>query len=150
MRLPYLFALCAALAAGTACGDKEPEVAELNATIPRLLVPPQAALVSRAGSADALQLTFVSNASIPNVADYYRRALSRDGWRLVNDATDSTGVVTLYAEQNGPPMWIRIAAAPEGVGTSVEIAGAVAEPAGSAADTTMRVDSAATPAAGEG
>jgi hypothetical protein len=56
--------------------------------------------------------------------DYYRHLFKGKGWRLVNDAKDQDGAVVLFAEQNGPPLWVRIRSAEDGNGTLVDLAGA--------------------------
>ncbi len=63
--------------------------------------------VERSGTPEALQLVFLVPLSRDSVAAAYRRVLRQRGWRIKGDATDS-GVVQLYAERNGPPLWIRI------------------------------------------
>ena len=59
------------------------------------------------------------------VTEYYRGALSKGKWRLVGDVQQPDGAVVLYAEQDGPPMWVRIWPTSDGAGTMVEVAGAV-------------------------
>jgi hypothetical protein len=88
-------------------------------------MPPEAQFVSRAGSEDALQITMFSPTPAATVVEYYRTELSRGKWRLVGDAKKADGSVLLYAEQDGPPMWVRIWPTTDGAGTMVELAGAV-------------------------
>ena len=113
--------LCAALAA---CGDK-PKTATLGETLPRLLLPPDASFVERAAGADALQITVRSPSSPEAVATYYRRQLQQSGWRLVKDGKDTDGATVLLAQQNGPPLWVRIRSDANGTGSLVELMGAV-------------------------
>jgi hypothetical protein len=110
-----------------ACGSEPrgPKPPRLEAAFSELPLPPQPELVSQAGSADALQLTVHSSADVSLVADYYRNILSTGNWRLVSDSKDAEGAVVLYAEQKGPPMWVRIWKPRDQGGTMVQLTGAV-------------------------
>jgi hypothetical protein len=115
-----------ALLALVGCKDKAPEMAKLADVIPNLPLPPNASLVSREGSPDALKLTLLSNAKPVEVEAYYRRVLSKqNGWRLVSDTRDAEGAIVLLAEQNGPPLWVRIQGTSDSAATRVELAGAM-------------------------
>lgn len=120
---------CFALLALMACRDEEPPprpaMAEAAKVFPNLPLPPQASLVRRDGGADALKITLMSTAKVQDIEAYYRQVLTRDGWRLVNDARDREGATVLLAERDGPPLWVRIRRAEDGAGTLVELAGAV-------------------------
>ena len=107
------------------CRDKAPEMAKVSDVFPNLPVPPKASVVSRDGSPDAIKLTLMSNARPSEVEAYYRDVLSRNGWRLVSDSRDAEGAVVLLAEQDGPPLWVRIQSTSDSVATMVELAGAV-------------------------
>jgi hypothetical protein len=111
-----------------ACGSESPPAAKPPSTFtvfPNLPLPPGAQFVSRAGSADALQITFFSPSETAGVVDYYRGALSKGRWRLVSDVKKPDGSVVLYAEQDGPPIWVRVWPTTDRAGTMVELAGAV-------------------------
>ena len=122
-----------ALLALIACKDKAPETPMVSQVFPNLPLPPDATVVSRSGGPDALQLTLMSSAKAKDVEHYYRTMLSRNGWRLVNDMRELDGSVVLLAEQDGPPLWVRIKSTDDSVATVVELAGAVF------ADSTKRV-----------
>ena len=122
--------LCAALAA---CGDKPPKMAQLNQALPNIPLPPSASFVGRTGGPDALQITVRSPAAADTVASYYRGVFKTGNWKLVNDAKDAEGATVLFAQQNGPPLWVRIRPAEDGAGTVVELSGAVLSKADSAA-----------------
>jgi hypothetical protein len=108
------------------CRDKAPEMARVSDAFSNLPVPPNASVVSREGGPDALKLTLMSNARPAEVEAYYRQILSsRNGWRLVSDTRDAEGAVVLLAEQDGPPLWVRIRSTSDSVATMVELAGAV-------------------------
>jgi hypothetical protein len=111
-----------------ACGDKTPKTVKFSDALPNLPLPPGASFVDRAGGADALQITMRSPASAETVTKYYREALKKGGWRLVNDSKDSDGATVLFAQRDGPPLWVRIRGAEGGSGTLVELSGAVAGP----------------------
>jgi hypothetical protein len=89
-----------------------------------LPLPRDPELVSRAGSADALQLTVHSPAGVDEVTEYYRTVLSNTPWRLVSDRRNPDGSTVLYAEHDGPPLWVRIWKLGDR-GTMVELTGAV-------------------------
>jgi hypothetical protein len=114
-----------AVLALVACKDKEPQPPEVAQVFPRLPLPPNASVVSRNSGSDAIQVTLMSAAKAKDVEAYYRAALSEDGWRLVNDMRDRDGSVVLLAEQDGPPLWVRIRSTDDSVATIVELAGAV-------------------------
>jgi hypothetical protein len=123
--LPARFA--AACLVALACGSepRNPKPPTLEAAFSHLPLPPEPELVSQVGSADALQLTLRSSANFPDVTDYYRNTLSTGNWRLVSDTKSADGSVVLYAEQNGPPMWVRIWKPGDRAGTMVQLTGAV-------------------------
>ncbi|HEX5575546.1 MAG TPA: hypothetical protein VFX42_06690 [Gemmatimonadales bacterium] len=82
--------------------------------------------MSRSGSKDALQLTLRSPSDIAEVTQYYRGVLSRGKWRLVSDVKTGDGSTVLYAEQDGPPLWVRIWKSGDRPGTMVQLSGALA------------------------
>ena len=129
-----------ALSGLIACRDrnKPPKLPPLDEAFSQLVLPPNATLIGRSGSQDALQLSFRSTADRNTLVAYYRDALSRRPWTLVSDTQDSTGAVTLYAEEPGPPMWVRIAPDPAGKGVLVDLAGAVPKKDSTAVDTAAK------------
>jgi hypothetical protein len=110
-----------------ACGSepRNPKPPDLGAAFSNLPLPREPELVSQTGSADALQLTVHSSADMAEVTEYYRNVLSSGDWRLVSDSKNADGSVALYAEQNGPPMWVRIWKPNNRSGTMVQLTGAV-------------------------
>jgi hypothetical protein len=114
--------LCAALAA---CADKTPKMARVSEALPNIPFPPQASFVGRAGGPDALQITLRSPAGADAVGNYYRGVFKTGNWKLMNDAKDAEGAIVLFAQQNGPPLWVRIYPAAEGGGSMIELSGAV-------------------------
>jgi hypothetical protein len=119
--------LSIAAAALLAC-ESEPPPPTLPAfgkAFSNLPLPPNPQIISRAGSADALQLTLFSPAETARVTDYYRSALTQGNWRLVSDTKSADGSTALYAEHDGPPLWVRIWKASDRPGTMVQLTGAV-------------------------
>jgi hypothetical protein len=123
-------------ARGSAAPAAEPTVSPLRALrdVPILTGSSE---VERSGTPEALQLVFLVPLERDSVAALYRRVLPQRGWRIKGDATDG-GVVRLYAERNGPPLWIRIQGAGPGA-AQYTIIGAPTR------DTTRRVDSTVRP-----
>jgi hypothetical protein len=110
-----------------ACGS-EPRAPKLPASVtvfPNLLLPPSAQFVSRSGSEETLQIRLFSAKKPDEIIRHYRDLLKGKGWRLVSDVKRPDGSVMLYAEQDGPPLWVRIWPTSDGVGTMVELSGAV-------------------------
>ena len=91
-------------------------MASTAAALPFLPVPPQAEVMSRAGSPEALQITFRSKSTPGEVLNYYRVILPNSGWSLESDAEDAVGAAALYALKDGHPMWIRISQSPRDAG----------------------------------
>ena len=106
--------------------SSQPTLPDAARAFPKLPLPPNPELVSRAGGSDALQLTVFSPADFEQVTEFYRSVLSEQDWRLVSDKKNSDGSVVLYAEQNGPPLWVRIWKLGDR-GTMVELTGAVVD-----------------------
>jgi hypothetical protein len=123
--IPTKIRIALAVLALVGCRDKGPEMAQVYDVFPTLPMPPAASVVSREGSPEALKLTLRSSAKAAKVEAYYRQTLTKNGWRLVSDARDAEGAVVLLAQQNGPPLWVRIQSTKDSVGTMVELAGAV-------------------------
>jgi hypothetical protein len=119
----------AALLALLGCGDKPDKPADISATLPNLPLPRQPTLVSKSGGANTLMITLSSPAKIAEVEAYYHSVLTGPGWKLIKQSTDRTGAITMLAEQNGPPLWVRIRSKPDSTGTLVDLAGAVVDSA---------------------
>jgi hypothetical protein len=111
-----------------ACGSDAAPPSKSPSTFtvfPNLPLPPGAKFVSRSGSSDALQLTMFSPSEASEVVEYYRDVLSKGSWRLVSDQKKPGGKVILYAEQDGPPIWVSVWPTTDSAGTMVQLAGAV-------------------------
>jgi hypothetical protein len=110
-----------------ACGSepRAPEPPPFTQAFSNLPLPPNPEFVSKSGSADALQITLRSPTDPEKVADYYRKALTQGKWRLVSDLKNPDGSLALYAEQDGPPLWVRISKLSDRPGSMVQLTGAV-------------------------
>ena len=93
--------------------------------MPNLPLPPRATVVSRTGSEDALQITFRSTLPPDSMAAYYRAVLTSGVWSLVGDTRTADGSIALYAEREGPPLWVTIRKDSTSAGTILSIGGAV-------------------------
>ncbi|MDO8667166.1 MAG: hypothetical protein Q7J79_11175 [Gemmatimonadales bacterium] len=82
-------------------------------------------LVDSTGTDEALSVRFLVNVPRDSVAGFYRRVLAERGWRIVGDAVNGE-MVQLYAERDGPPLWIQIRSAGPGV-THYALIGAQAQ-----------------------
>jgi hypothetical protein len=115
------------------CRETPPKTATMSEALPNLPLPPGASYVSRSAGPDALQVTLRSPVAVDVVVAYYRKALSEGRWKLVNEARDADSAVVLFAQQDGPPLWVRIRKDAEGNGTLVDLSGAVMPKSDSAA-----------------
>jgi hypothetical protein len=126
--------LCLALAA---CGDKpnSDKPAEMAQALPNLPLPPDPTFVQKSAGPEAVQLTVETPAKPEAVLAYYRDVFKKGSWRLVKEGKDELGATVLLAEQDGPPLWVRVR--PSGAtGSVVELSGAVVPKAGTPTATT--------------
>jgi hypothetical protein len=64
-------------------------------------------LLDTAGTAEAARAVFSVPIPPDSLAAIYRRFLLANGWRVVGDVRDDSGT-DLYAERQGPPLWVSI------------------------------------------
>ncbi len=121
MRRLFLVALALGL---VACAEPPKKQAQVGETLPNLPLPPGGEVVSREGGEDALKIRFRSDIAPDQLVAYYRGVLGKPPWRLVSDTPSPDGAVTLYAEQDGPSIWVTVRKAEGAAGTFVDIAGA--------------------------
>jgi hypothetical protein len=127
--MPKIRALTLVVVLGLlACGGSEPrqppKPPEFTEAFSNLPLPPDAEFVSRTGGAGALQIVLRTPESDSAMANYYRTLLSEGNWRLVSDIKSRDGATVMYAEQDGPPLWVRIWPASNGSGTMIQLTGA--------------------------
>lgn len=125
---PVRLVLTTALLGLLAACERKPakqELPDLGATLPNLIMPANATAVSVSGSSDALSIVLKAPLPAEQVVKFYRNLLNPPAWRLVSDARDSEGAYVLYAEQQGPPLWVRIWPDTAGAGSFVRLTGAV-------------------------
>jgi hypothetical protein len=104
---------------------KQPDPGRVFTNLP---LPRDPQLISKASSEDALQLSVHTPAELTEVTEFYRKVLSREPWQLVSDRPGQDGSIVLFAQQKGPPLWVRIRKAPQG-GTLVDLTGAAEDSA---------------------
>ena len=108
-----------------ACGtDAQKKTASVGEALPGLPLPPEARVVSRSGTPQALQLTFQSLWPADSITWYYRQILSNGVWTLQSDVVDATGAAVLYATRDGPPIWVRVKPTVGAPGSTLTITGA--------------------------
>jgi hypothetical protein len=100
----------------------------MSEAMPDLPVPPLSSVISRSGGEDALQITFRSSWPPDSMASYYRNILSSGAWRLVSDTRNQDGTISLYAEREGPPLWVTIQKDSTSRGSLLSLGGAVVKP----------------------
>lgn len=114
-----------------ACSVKEGarEAAREAAPPPPVLAgvpfPATARLTDTTRTADALRAQFFVGMSVDSLAAYYRRELPKAGFRIVGDVTDGPRV-DMYAQRDGPPLWVQMQPARDSGITQFTIIGAAA------------------------
>jgi hypothetical protein len=130
VRTPLLL-VAATLVAIAACVAKD-DTGKPVRTPPVLTgvpIPDVAQVVDTAGTADAARIVLTIAWPPDSVAAYYRRELPKSGFRIVGDLADSTRI-DLYAQRDGPPLWIQVRPGRQPNGTEYTIIGAVGGAAG--------------------
>src|SRR5829696_1596079 len=123
----FLFSVACVVLLACESEARNPKPPAFRDAFSALPLPPNPELVSRVGGEGAIQLTIRTPASDSQVTDYYRNLLSKGEWRLVSDIKGKDGVTALYAEHDGPPLWVRIWRASDRSGTLVQLTGAALE-----------------------
>jgi len=126
MRYHHLAFVVLALAA---CRQDAPKpIATIREALPGLPLPPEAKVLFRAGTPEALQITFQSMWAPDSLTDFYRAVFSSGEWTLESDVVDAQGASVLYATREGPPIWVYITRNVGGPGSRIQISGAVVTP----------------------
>ena len=126
MRLPIPPTL--ALVLGLAACDR-PADRTTRTTVYRalhgVLVYPQSVMVTMDAGDSAGQLTLTTVDSLPRVTGWFRETFRLNSWTMQSDVTDRDGTITLYAEKNRRPVWVRIHANVGGPGTTYTVIGGI-------------------------
>ena len=113
-----------ALAAG--CHPSRPKLPDLPAAFANLPAPPDAQFLGRSGGADVLVLTFSSPYSPDTVVAYYKKLFTTNAlYHLLGDNRGATGEEAFYVETSNRPLWVRVRPNAGGLGSIVELTGAV-------------------------
>lgn len=72
-----------------------------------LTYPGSVALTVGAG-VDAAEIVLATAASPETVVAWYKETLRSNRWVLRSESRERDGVVTLYAEREGRPLWVRL------------------------------------------
>jgi hypothetical protein len=115
-----------ALLLAAACSEPKKQEANVFDVMPTIPLPPASQVIGREGGEEAVKIRFRSSMDADSVASYYRRILAGRPWRLVSDVKAADGTITLYAEQDGPSLWVSIRRASGSAGSFVDLAGAKA------------------------
>jgi len=106
-----------------ACSEPRKQV-DVSEALPTILLPPASQVIGREIGEDAVKVKFRSSWKPEDLAHYYRFQLGQPPWRLISDVKIADGTLVLYAEQDGPPLWISIRRAEGSAGSFVDLAGA--------------------------
>lgn len=118
-------ALCALLLVA-GCRPERPKLPELPSAFANLPLPPDAQFLGRTGESDVLTLTFSSPGQSDSVAAYYRRLFHGDSaYRVIGDTKGAAGEASFYVEVAKRPLWVRVRSDANGIGSVVELTGAV-------------------------
>lgn len=120
-KLLLVLALCA-----VGCKDAPPQ-ARLKDTLPMIPLPEGADQMTREGGEDAVLIRFRVPGLPAPVDSFYRSVFSKPPWHLTNSTTGADGVISLYADGEPRPMWVRITPMDSTGYTHVELAGAKTE-----------------------
>lgn len=129
MRRSTLFIVLAPLALLAAACNRERRNDDARAVAARALrgalAYPQSTLVTLSAGSDAAELTFTSAAAATDVAQWYRRALSANGWEVKSDQTGRDGAIAMYAEHGQRPLWVTVRPNVAGPGSTYTMIGAI-------------------------
>jgi hypothetical protein len=135
MNLRPLLPLALALVAAS-CRDEPPRIPRIQEALPHMPLPPNPGFVSKYGSADALQIVVRTPLTPQQALAFYRDTLGKAPWRLISDQAIPDSGWALYAERDGPPLWVTIRPEEGSTGSVVSLSGAVVKkPEAAAADT---------------
>lgn len=127
-RVHVVFALALLAVACERGADPEKARALAARVLQGSITYPQSSIVNISAGEDAAEVVLTTPAEVSAVAEWYRRALSLNGWELRSDQADRAGTVTMYADKGGRPLWLTLRANTGGPGTTYTMVGAIVEP----------------------
>jgi hypothetical protein len=129
MRRPLAF--LALLVLAIACERRQPPDARAMASkaLSGVLVYPLSSEVDVSAGEDAAQVTLSTRDSLPQVAGWFRRNLTSNGWSLQSDVTSGDSV-TIVARMGKRPLWLTLRSNTGAPGTTYTIIGPVPDSAG--------------------
>lgn len=125
MNARILGSFLAVMVLGACSGEQKVDMPELGEVMPVVPLPPSSRLVGRVGSDEALQFTFLSGLNQEDMAAHYRRTFTEAPWTFISDANSPDGAIVLYVENDGIPLWVRIARTAGAPGSTIQLSGAL-------------------------
>ena|SRR5256885_862880 len=122
--IPLTLALVVGLAACDRPSEKNPSETVYRA-LHGVLVYPRSVILQMEAGDSAGQVTLTTVDSLRGVTAWFRETFRLNHWTLQSDVTDRDSTVTLYAEQNGRPVWVRLHANVGGPGTTYTVIGGI-------------------------
>ena len=92
-----------------------------------LIAYPGSVQVDVAAGEDAAQVVLSAPAPIDTVTNWFRNALTKDGWELASDVRSADGSVALSAQKGQRPLWITFRPSVGATGTTYTMIGAVVD-----------------------
>ena len=100
------------------------------------LIYPGSTILAISAGEDAAEVRLTTVETADRVAEWFRQALTLNGWGLKNDGKAAGGAITIYAEKkDGRPLWLTLTPNVGGPGTTYTLVGAIIEPDSTAKDT---------------
>jgi len=124
IRLSVLTAL-ALVAACEHRGEEERTRETAAAALRGVLLYPGSTPITVSAGADAGQLVLTTPATLQDVATWYRRTLTLNGWELRSDAVLGDGGISISADRGRQPLWIILRPNVGGPGTTYTLIGAI-------------------------
>jgi hypothetical protein len=110
--------LAVLLGASAACERPSERVRDEQEMVGRVLrgtpAYPASTPVSYGAGDEAAEIALTTPASPEVVTAWYRESLPAHGWIVLRQSRDRSGAVTLYAEREQRPLWVRLS--PSGTG----------------------------------
>jgi hypothetical protein len=95
---------------------------------------PGSTIVSVSAGTDAAEVKLATGDPVDRVAEWFRQALTLNGWELRNEGKAAEGAITIYAEKkDGRPLWLTLKPNVGAPGSTYTLVGAIIEPDSTAA-----------------